>query len=247
MTTPKRENVKYFSMFSGVGGFELALQDIGECVGFSEIDKDAIDIYEKHFNHTNYGDATNIVAADLPDFDLLVGGFPCQAFSIAGKRRGLDDTRGTLFFDIARIVKEKKPKRVLLENVKGLLSHDSGRTIKTIIATFNELGYDTETMVLDGSDFEAGQRPRIFIHATYRHDQDDARKRPKQTTSLYASISQRPRTTDDSIQEVGRSSGRIIRTFAKLPDWLDGWETIYGKEATNGERRTTQRNKGDSK
>lgn len=239
--------MKYFSMFSGVGGFELALQDIGECVGYSEIDKDAIDIYEKHFNHTNYGDATNIVATNLPDFDLLVGGFPCQAFSIAGSRKGFDETRGTLFFDIARIVKEKRPRHILLENVKGLLSHDSGRTFKTILSTLNELDYDTESVVLDGSDFKAGQRPRIFIYATYRHDKDDAGERPKQTTSVYARISQRPRTTADTIQEVGRSSARIIRTFAKLPDWLDGWEAIYGKETTNGERRPTQRNKGNSK
>lgn len=221
-------------MFSGVGGFELALEDIGECVGYSEIDKDAIDIYEKHFNHRNYGDATTIVAGDLPDFDLLVGGFPCQAFSIAGSRKGFDETRGTLFFDIARIIKAKRPGRVLLENVKGLLSHDNGRTIKVILTTFNELGYDAETMVLDGSDFKAGQRPRIFINATYRHDKDDVGQGAEQTASIYARISQRPRTTVSAIQEIGRSSARIIRTFAKLPDWLDGWETIYGKETTNG-------------
>lgn len=226
--------MRYFSMFSGVGGFELGLGELGECIGYSEIDKDAIDIYERHFNHRNYGDATTINADELPDFELLVGGFPCQAFSIAGGRGGFNDTRGTLFFDIARIIKAKRPRRVLLENVKGLLSHDNGRTIKTILSALNELGYDTETMVLDGSDFKAGQRPRLFINATYRHDTDDARKRPKQTASLYARLSQRPRITANTIQEVGRGSARIIRAFAKLPDWLDGWEAIYGKETTNG-------------
>jgi hypothetical protein len=95
------------------------------CIGYSEIDKYAIKVYERQFRgHTNYGDATTINAKELPDFDLLVGGFPCQAFSVAGKRAGFNDTRGTLFFDIARILKEKRPRHLVLENVKGLLSHD---------------------------------------------------------------------------------------------------------------------------
>lgn len=134
------------------------------CIGYSEIDKYAIKIYEKHFNHTNYGDATKIIASELPDFDLLVGGFPCQAFSIAGKRGGLDDTRGTLFYDIARIAKEKRPQHLLLENVKGLLSHDNGRTFKLIISTFAELGYCLEWQVLNSKNFGVPQnRERVFI------------------------------------------------------------------------------------
>lgn len=121
--------IKYFSMFSGIGGFEYAIGDMGECVGFSEIDKNAIDIYLKHFpNHKNYGDATKIIPNELPDFDLLVGGFPCQAFSIAGKRQGFNEARGTLFFDIARILESKRPRYLVLENVKGLLTHESGKT-----------------------------------------------------------------------------------------------------------------------
>lgn len=221
-------------MFSGVGGFELALQDTGECVGYSEIDKDAIDIYEKHFNHTNYGDATDINATDLPDFDLLVGGFPCQAFSISGSRKGFDDTRGTLFFDIARIVKEKRPRNILLENVPGLLSHDSGRTIKTILSTLKELDYDTETMVLDGFYFGAGTRKRVFISATHRDDKTNAWKGAKQTLSVYPRSIKGIGNKEYYEPQVSRSSARIIRTFTKLPDWLDSWETIYGKETANG-------------
>lgn len=125
--------VRYFSMFSGIGGFELgiqqAAQDLGistECIGYSEIDKHAIRTYEEHFNHDNYGDATTINPDALPVFDLLVGGFPCQAFSIAGKRKGFDETRGTLFFDIARILRARTPHHFILENVKGLLSHNGG-------------------------------------------------------------------------------------------------------------------------
>lgn len=110
------------------------------------------------------GNATKINPSDLPDFDLLVGGFPCQAFSIAGKRRGFDDTRGTLFFDVARILKEKRPRNFILENVKGLLSHDFGRTFKTIISALAELGYGVEWQVLNAKNFGVPQnRERVFI------------------------------------------------------------------------------------
>jgi DNA (cytosine-5)-methyltransferase 1 len=157
--------MKYMSLFSGVGGFELGIGDRGECVGYSEIDKYAIQVYNKHFpTHTNYGDITKINAEELPDFDLLVGGFPCQAFSIAGKRRGFADTRGTLFFDIARILKVKRPGVLLLENVKGLLSHDDGNTFKTIISTLTELGYDIQWQVCNSKNHGVPQnRERVFI------------------------------------------------------------------------------------
>lgn len=157
--------MKYFSMFSGIGGFELGIGDKAECIGYSEIDKYAIQIYDSHFNHTNYGDATKINADTLPDFDLLVGGFPCQAFSIAGKRKGFEDTtRGTLFFDIARILQSKRPKHFILENVKGLLSHNNGDTFKTIISTLAELGYCVEWQVLNSKNFGVPQnRERVFI------------------------------------------------------------------------------------
>jgi DNA (cytosine-5)-methyltransferase 1 len=157
--------MKYLSLFSGIGGFELGIGDKGECIGFSEIDKYATAIYSKHFpQHKNYGDITKIEPADLPDFDLLVGGFPCQSFSIAGRRGGFEDTRGTLFFEIARIVKNKRPPLLLLENVKGLLSHDEGRTFAVVISTLNDLGYDLQWQVLNSKDFGVPQnRERIFI------------------------------------------------------------------------------------
>ena len=188
--------MKYFSLFSGIGGFELGIQKAYEnlsntkrqqqrrfpwnssnneqsflgkeqptCVGYSEIDKYATQIYQKHFpEHKNYGDIRKINEKELPDFDLLVGGFPCQAFSIAGKRKGFEDTRGTLFFDIARIIKRKRPARILLENVKGLLSHDNGNTFKTIISTLDELGYDLQWQVLNSKNFGVPQnRERVFI------------------------------------------------------------------------------------
>jgi DNA (cytosine-5)-methyltransferase 1 len=155
-------------MFTGIGGFELGIQRSktkAECIGYSEIDKFSIKTYETHYpKHKNYGDATKINPEELPDFDVLCGGFPCQAFSIAGKRMGFEDTRGTLFFDIARIVKRKKPRLLFLENVKGLLSHDNGRTFATILATLDELGYNAEWEVLNSKNFGVPQnRERVFI------------------------------------------------------------------------------------
>ena len=192
-----KTELRYLSLFSGIGGFEIAIQrafnqqltqieqdwqgrnrDINEvehdvlptsratalCIGYSEIDKYAIKTYERHFKHDNYGDATKINPTELPDFDLLVGGFPCQAFSIAGKRKGFDDTRGTLFFDIARILAEKRPRHMVLENVKGLLSHDGGKTFQTILGVLSDLGYRVEWQVLNSKDFGVPQnRERIYF------------------------------------------------------------------------------------
>ena len=160
--------MRVFSMFTGIGGFELGIEqsDINtELVGYAEIDKYAISIFEKQFTGvTNYGDATAITASNLPDFDLLVGGFPCQAFSIAGKQQGFSDTRGTLFFDIARICAEKRPRYLVLENVKGLLSHDGGQTFQRILRVLADLGYRVEWQVLNSKNFGVPQnRERVFI------------------------------------------------------------------------------------
>lgn len=135
------------------------------CVGHSEIDPFACEVLRRHYPSVkNYGDITKIKPSELPDFDLLCGGFPCQAFSIAGKRRGFDDTRGTLFFEVARILDAKRPRLLLLENVKGLISHDSGRTFETIIGTLDELGYDVQWQVLNSKNHGVPQnRERVFI------------------------------------------------------------------------------------
>ncbi len=154
------------SLFAGIGGFDLALTRQGHDIVYAnEWDRYAADIYDHHFDRpTDRRDITTVRATELPDFDLLCGGFPCQAFSVSGKRRGFDDTRGTLFFDIARILEGKRPRYLLLENVKGLLSHDGGNTIHTIIATLDDLGYDLQWQVLNSKDFGVPQnRERIFI------------------------------------------------------------------------------------
>jgi len=135
------------------------------CIGYSEIDKYACQVYKKHFpKHKQYGDITKIIAKDLPDFDLLVGGFPCPSFSIAGKRQGLDDTRGQLVFDIVRILRCKKPKMFLLENVKGLISHDNGKTMETICEELCKCDYAIDFEVLNSKNFGVPQnRERVFI------------------------------------------------------------------------------------
>ena len=141
------------------------------CVGYSEIDKYSIQTYQKNFGTEvrNYGDATKIKPEELPDFDMLCGGFPCQAFSIAGKRQGFEDTRGTLFFDIERILKVKRPKIIFLENVKGLLSHEKGQTFRIIVSRLEALGYNTQWMVLNSKFFGVPQnRERVFIIGSLR-------------------------------------------------------------------------------
>lgn len=163
--------MRVFSTFTGIGGFEIGIQNASvgrlnvELVGYSEIDKYCIQVFEKHFKGVkNYGDITKIEAESLPDFDCLVGGFPCQAFSIAGNRGGFSDTRGTLFFDLARILRAKQPQLFVFENVKGLCNHDGGRTFRTILTTIDELGYDCQWQVLNSKDFGVPQnRERIII------------------------------------------------------------------------------------
>lgn len=167
--------MKYFSMFSGIGGFEKGIEQSEvemKCIGFSEVDKYAKSIYIRQFpKHKEWGDATKINTKELPKFDLLVGGFPCQAFSVAGKRKGFDDTRGTLFFEIARVLKEKRPRYFLLENVKGLLSHDKGQTFKVMLGILSELGYDVEWEVLNSKNFGVPQnRERIFLKGYLRRE-----------------------------------------------------------------------------
>jgi len=142
------------------------LNGVYTCVWANEIDKYACQIYRKNFGEEELyeGDITKVNTDDIPDFDLLTGGFPCQSFSIAGKRRGFDDTRGTMFFEIERICRAKKPRYILLENVKGLLSHDSGKTFQTILKVLSEIGYVLQWQVLNSKNFGVPQnRERVFI------------------------------------------------------------------------------------
>jgi DNA (cytosine-5)-methyltransferase 1 len=167
--TPKNYKFKFIDLFVGIGGFRIALQNLGgKCVFTSEWDKEAQRTYKANFGEVPFGDITKpSVKNYIPDdFDLLCAGFPCQAFSIAGKRGGFDDIRGTLFFDVAEIIKKHKPKAIFLENVKGLRSHDKGQTLATILNVLrNDLGYYVpEPQVINAKEFGVPQnRERIYI------------------------------------------------------------------------------------
>ena len=161
--------LKVFDLFSGCGGFRAAADKAGfKTVAYCKINKYAKKFYDSAFNTEGelyFNDAAKIIQGELPDFDLLTAGFPCQSFSIAGKRQGFKDARGTLFFEVARILKDKRPRYFILENVKGLLSHDSGKTFQTILKILSGIGiYSVEWALLNSKYFNVPQnRERVFI------------------------------------------------------------------------------------
>lgn len=190
---PVREKIKYIDLFAGIGGFHYGIdrcngdkrqvypeqandepmsepsqhdleKSLFTCVYSNEWDRYANSVYRRHYGECDNRDIREVKAEEIPDFDLLCGGFPCQSFSVAGKRGGFDDTRGTMFFEIARILKEKQPRYLLLENVKGLLSHNEGRTFQTIIGVLSDLGYGVQWEVLNSKNFGVPQnRERVYI------------------------------------------------------------------------------------
>ena len=164
----------YIDLFAGIGGFHQAANALGgECIFASEIDADAKHSYKENYGMEPHGDITKIGAGDIPDHDVLFAGFPCQPFSIIGSRLGFDDIRGTLFFEIARILKEKQPSLFILENVKQLSRHDKGKTLLTIIKVLEELGYKVDHKILNALDFGLPQkRERIIIVGFLDHNVD---------------------------------------------------------------------------
>lgn len=230
--------IRYLSLFSGIGGFEVGMEKSKhnfKCISFSEIDKYGISIYTRHFpRHKSIGDVTRVNAEELEDFELLVAGFPCQAFSIVGKRKGFADTRGTLFFEIARILAVKQPKHFLLENVKGLLSHNCGRTFQRILAIINELGYDAQWEVHNSCNYGVPQhRQRLYIKGYSRercgHEILDIREeveRSQQRRSEHRLLKTK--------QEGKMSDDYIIRRLTpieceRLQGFEDDW-TKWGKD-----------------
>ena len=172
MKTNTTKKLKIYDMFAGMGCFRIAFEKLGcKTVGYCEIDKYAKQFYENAYNTRNEvynADARKIKTEELPAFDILCAGFPCQSFSIAGKRRGFEDTRGTMFFEIARILQDKRPRYFVLENVKGLLSHDGGQTFKTILKVLADIGYSVQWQVLNSKYFGVPQnRERVYIVGCY--------------------------------------------------------------------------------
>jgi DNA (cytosine-5)-methyltransferase 1 len=159
------QNFTFIDLFAGIGGMRLGFESVGgKCIFSSEWDTSAQKTYSTNFNEVPHGDITNISPQEIPKFDMLLAGFPCQPFSQAGLKMGFEDTRGTLFFNIAEIVKYHSPEVVFLENVKNLSGHDNGRTLKTIVSTLEDLNYKVFYKVLNARDFGLPQnRARIYI------------------------------------------------------------------------------------
>lgn len=168
------ENFRFIDLFAGIGGIRLGFESVGgRCVFSSEFDEDACKTYEANFGEHPSGDITKIDAKDIPDFDILLGGFPCQAFSIIGKKEGFaNETCGTLFFDIERILKEKMPPAFMLENVRNLTAHDKGKTFKVIKEHLEALGYHVHAKVLNALDYGVPQKRERIIIVGFLEDVD---------------------------------------------------------------------------
>ncbi len=216
----------FMDFFSGIGGFRIGLERAGfECVGYCDNDEYANKLYRNYFNtekESFFNDITTINTAELPDFDIFCGGFPCQSFSIAGKRRGFEDTRGTMFFEVARILKDKRPRYFILENVKGLLNHNGGKTFQTVLKVLSDLGYRVQWQLLNSKFFGVPQnRERIYIVGCYGKEctgkifpltgTDSKNPSPSQKESIIYWKNSKEKWVDEQKTEVG-----TIRTQSDL-------------------------------
>ena len=167
----KLKDYTFIDLFAGLGGFRLSLESLGaRCVYSSEWDEPVRKVYEMNFGDKPHGDITKINEKDIPEHDILCAGFPCQAFSISGKQLGFEDSRGTLFFDVARVVKEKKPKVVFMENVKNFASHDGGNTLNVVRTIMEEMGYTFYFKILNSVNFGIPQKRERIYMVCFRND-----------------------------------------------------------------------------
>ncbi len=203
------EKFKFIDLFAGIGGFHIAFESVGaQCVFASEIDANCIKVYNDNFNMVPKGDICTIDSNDIPDFNILCAGFPCQPFSYAGKQEGFNDkTRGTLFFEIVRILRDRQPEMFLLENVKGLKSHDNGKTLETIHKCLEELGYTFYDKILDSHDYGVPQKRERWYCVGFK--EEIPFEFPKPTNSS---------TTLKDIVETD-----LIDKKLKLYDWENQW------------------------
>ena len=213
----KNPEFTFIDLFAGIGGMRIAFQELnGQCVFSSEWDRFAKVTYRENFGEVPFGDITKIDADKIPKHDVLVAGFPCQAFSIAGFKGGFDDTRGTLFFDVARIIKARRPEAFLLENVKGLAGHDKKRTLSVILRTLREdLGYFVpDPQIINARDFGVPQnRERIFIVGFRNKNSADKFLYPKQLEGAQTTISDIVEDSEVSVKYY--LSNQLLRTLIK--------------------------------
>ena len=213
----KTPDFTFIDLFAGIGGMRIAFQELnGQCVFSSEWDRFAKVTYRENFGEVPFGDITKIDADDIPKHDVLVAGFPCQAFSIAGFKGGFDDTRGTLFFDVARIIKARRPEAFLLENVKGLAGHDKKRTLSVILRTLREdLGYFVpDPQIINARDFGVPQnRERIFIVGFRNKNSANRFLYPKRLEGAQTTISDIVEDSEVSVKYY--LSNQLLRTLIK--------------------------------
>ncbi len=227
------QSVKFIDLFAGIGGFRHCFDELGcECVFSSEIDPKCRATYHENYGDVPCGDITKIDAKEIPDFDILCAGFPCQPFSICGLKNGFNDVRGTLFFDICRIVSEKKPSVLFLENVRHLVNHDSGNTLRTILEHLENLGYSVRYRVLNSKDFGVPQsRERIIIIATKEgvFNFDSIKHAPAKkirdildTSGDFEILDKSAYTLIDPKYVKEQASGLIFRGYRNKGTWKNG-------------------------
>ncbi|MDM8567319.1 DNA cytosine methyltransferase [Candidatus Halobeggiatoa sp. HSG11] len=230
---------KFIDLFAGIGGFRLGFEKYGfKCVFSSEIDKHAQEMYYENFGDMPFGDITKIKVQDIPKFDILSGGFPCQPFSIAGEKKGFNDTRGTLFFDIARILEYHKPKVVVLENVKHFKDHDKGKTLQIVLQTLEQLGYSTSWQVLNAKDFGVPQnRERTIIIGFYNKTKFDFLNLEKKQNIKISDILENDNNNFEYLDELEYT---IIKTPKKQISGLTFVGYRNKKIRKNGVRKNTE-------
>jgi len=224
INTTQNNTLKAIDLFAGIGGirqgFDKAFNQEIEFVFSSEIDKNAQKTYYHNYSEKPYGDITCIKEEEIPTHDIIMAGFPCQAFSVAGYRKGFDDTRGTLFFDVARIAKYHKPQVIFLENVKGFVGHDNGNTFKVVKKTLEEIGYKVFYQLLNTKDFDIPQnRERIYIVAFLNHSIKFSFPTPKISTKKFQNF------LDTNIEDRYYYDDKPL--YEKIKDDITCHNTVY--------------------
>ncbi len=239
--------LKAIDLFAGIGGirrgFQKVFQDKIKFVFSSEIDKNAQKTYQLNYNEIPHGDITAIDEADIPSHDIILAGFPCQAFSVAGYRKGFEDTRGTLFFDVARIAKYHKPKIIFLENVKGFVGHDKGRTFEVVKRTLEDIGYTLYYEVLNTKDFNIPQnRERIYIVAFLDNVENFTFPKPLEPIITISDLLDKK--VDEKFYYNNKPLYEKIKDDIKSSDTLYQWRRHYVRENKNNVCPTLTANMG---
>ena len=239
--------LKAIDLFAGIGGirrgFQKVFQDKIKFVFSSEIDKNAQKTYQLNYNEIPHGDITAIDEADIPSHDIILAGFPCQAFSVAGYRKGFEDTRGTLFFDVARIAKYHKPKIIFLENVKGFVGHDKGRTFEVVKRTLEDIGYTLYYEVLNTKDFNIPQnRERIYIVAFLDNVENFTFPEPLEPIITISDLLDKK--VDEKFYYNDKPLYEKIKDDIKSSDTLYQWRRHYVRENKNNVCPTLTANMG---